>query len=304
MMRTLKLTLAYDGTRYAGWQVQGRRVRSSEFKVRSNARATIQGTLERVLGRILQEPVSVVGSGRTDAGVHALAQVAHVNTGSSLSRGRLLRSVNQLLPQDVAVTRIDEVPASFHARFGASRKRYRYRIFTGPVVSPFIRPYVHQVTRPLNVSAMREEATALRGRHNFRAFTRAGSAKGDLTRTITHVRLVRAPQELRLEIEGTGFLHTMVRSIVGTLLDVGRGRLPHGTIRRMLRTGDRRLAGTTAPAKGLALVRVVYGRPRGSDKMSVARGSASSEVGGRRLASTLHPPPKSAQSPAAFYQAL
>ena len=264
--RTLKLTVAYDGTRYAGWQIQDRRRQMSDVRRQTSTRqrgtATIQGTLERVLGTILRERVRVIGSGRTDAGVHALAQVAHLRTRSSVPTPRLLRSVNALLPEAIAVTDLQEAAPAFHARFGATRKRYRYRMFTGCAPSPFIRPYVHHVRGALSVSAMRREAAALCGRHDFRAFARSGPRLGDTRRTITVARLSRAGPELRFDVEGSGFLHAMVRSMVGTLVDVGRGRRPAGTVRRMLRTGRRELAGTTAPAKGLTLVHVEY--PRGS----------------------------------------
>ena len=256
-MRTLKLTIAYDGTRYAGWQIQQDRRQTAEGR---RQKPTIQGTLERVLRRILQEPVRIVGSGRTDAGVHAFAQIAHLKTRSTLTRERLLRSVNQLLPPDIAVTRIEEAGGGFHARFSAFRKRYRYRVFAGAAVPPFIRPYVHHVRAPLNLSAMRREAALLQGAHDFKAFARSGGAPRSTTRrTITHVELKRRGEEIQLDIEGDGFLHTMVRSIAGTLLDVGRGHRPTGTVRRLLKGGDRRLAGTTAPACGLALVSVQYG---------------------------------------------
>lgn len=254
-MRTLKLTIAYDGTRYAGWQSQGD---STQDAGRRTQRPTIQGTLERALSRILRDRVKVVGSGRTDAGVHALAQVAHVRTRSGIPCRRLLRSVNSLLPPAIAVLQVEEAAPGFHARYDAVGKCYRYRVFTGPVVPPFISPYVHHVRLPLNVALMRREASALKHRHNFRGFARVGSARGSTVRIITELRLMRKGRELQLDVEGNGFLHTMVRSIVGTLLDIGRGRLPPGTIRRMLRTGERRLAGTTAPAHGLCLVSVTY----------------------------------------------
>jgi tRNA pseudouridine38-40 synthase len=287
-MRTLKLTIAYDGTRYAGWQVQDRAAElTGDSPVFAGARSfpeearavrlTVQGTLERVLHRILQEPVRVIASGRTDAGVHALAQVAHVTTHSSRPVARLLGSVNQLLPPDIAVLRVDEVEPHFHARFQAVRKRYRYRIFTAGVVPPFIRPYVHHVRAPLNVARMRREAAALRGRHDFQAFARAGAGRPGASsrrgaagatarggagrgtvRTITEARLMRRGEELHVELEGDGFLHTMARRIVGTLVDVGRGHLAPGTVRRMLDTGERRIGGPTAPACGLALVSVTY----------------------------------------------
>jgi tRNA pseudouridine38-40 synthase len=254
-VRTLKLTIAYEGTRYAGWQVQKS---SDQQSAGSRQQATIQGALEGVLRRVLREPVKVVGSGRTDAGVHAEAQVAHVKTHSRLAVERLQRGINALLPPDIAVLLIEEAPHGFHARFHASRKRYQYRIFTGEVVPPFLRRYVHHVRSRLNVALMRGELAALRGRHDFRAFARAPSARRSTVRAITAIRLNRRGQELQLEVEGNGFLHTMVRSIAGTLIDVGRGHLPAGTLRRMLRTGNRRLAGTTAPANGLTLVSVAY----------------------------------------------
>ena len=254
-MRTLKLTIAYDGTRYAGWQVQ----RSATHHARrTTQKPTIQGTLEQVLRKILQEPVVVIGSGRTDAGVHALAQAAHVKTRSAMPCARLLRSLNQLLPPDIAVTRLEEIDEAFHARFDARRKRYRYRMFTGAVPPPFIRPYVHHIRTPLNLSLMRRELAALKGRRDFRAFARQPQPGRTTIRAVTDARLVRRGSELHLELEGSGFLHTMARSIAGTLIDVGRGRLPAGTVRRMLTTGDRRLAGTTAPPQGLSLVVVEY----------------------------------------------
>ncbi len=248
-LRTLKLTIAYDGTRYAGWQRQ-----------RSGTRTpTIQRTLERALSRVLQEPVTAIASGRTDAGAHAAAQVAHVRTRSAMPPARLRDAVNHHLPPDVAVLRIEEADERFHARFRAARKTYRYRLFTGAVVPPFIRPYVHQVRAPLDVKRMRRELAALKGRHDFRAFARSsGAERGSTTRAISRMALARRGQELHLDVEGNGFLHTMVRSIAGTLIDIGRGRLSPGTMRRLLTTRDRAQAGTTAPARGLTLVSVSY----------------------------------------------
>lgn len=258
-MRTLKLTIAYDGTRYAGWQRQDVRGQTSEDRRQKSGKPTIQGTLEAAFRTILRERVPVVGSGRTDAGVHALAQVAHVRTRSRLPRERLLRSANALLPPDIAVLRVDEAPAGFHARYGATGKTYRYRLFTRPVVSPFIRLYVCHVRAPLNARLMRREAACLRGRHDFKVFVRQGGAGRKTVRTIRHVRLVRRGPELILELSGDGFLHLMVRRIVGTLVDIGRGHRPPGTMAKLLKTRDRRVVGRpTAPAKGLWLVRVEY----------------------------------------------
>ncbi len=245
-MRTLKLTLAYDGTKYAGWQVQPVR------------QATIQGTLQAALGRILGEPVSVIGSGRTDAGVHALGQVASCRVRSEMPRERLHRALNAVLPRDIVVTQLDETPAGFHARFDARAKRYRYRILNGPVVLPFDRRYVHHVPMPLRVTLMRKEANALLGRHDVRAFGKVGRPVADTHRTISLVRLTRRGALIEFDIEANGFLYGMMRSIVGTLIDVGRGRLPAGTMTQILKTRDRRLVGTAAPAKGLCLMGVKY----------------------------------------------
>ena len=245
-MRTLKLTLAYNGTRYAGWQVQ------------RGTKPTIQGTLQATLAHVLGERVTVVGSGRTDAGVHALGQVAHVKTRSRIPVEKLLRALNGLLPPDIAVTRIEEVTENFHAQYHAAAKRYRYTIVTSPAVLPFDRPYVHHVRIPLNVSLMRNEAAALKGRHDFRAFCASGSSVRDTHRTLSRMQLRRQKDRVIIELDGDGFLYKMVRGIVGTLIDIGRGRLPAGTMAHLLKTKDRRLVGPTAPARGLMLMGVTY----------------------------------------------
>ena len=200
----------------------------------------------------------VIGSGRTDAGVHALGQIAHVRTRRDPDTARLLRSVNALLPDDIAVLQIERAGPAFHARYNAVSKHYRYRIYTGSVVPPFERRYVLHDPRPLNVAAMRREARALRGRHDFRAFARAGGSGRGTTRTIVSIAVRRVGSELWIDVEGSGFLHTMVRSIVGTLRDVGRGRFPSGTVQRLVRYGVRQDVGTTAPARGLTLIAVHY----------------------------------------------
>jgi len=270
--RVLKLTLAYDGTDYAGWQVQRA---STQHSAHSTQKPTIQGTLEKVLGQILQEPVRVVGSGRTDAGAHAEAQVAHIRIRSATtasadgrrrsSGGRsmmpadaLRRAANALLPPDIVVTKVAEAPADFHARFDARHKRYRYRLVNGPVVLPFERRCVHQIRSPLNLALMRREAAALVGRHDMRAFHKTSRPVRDTRRRISELSIRRRGDHVTLEIEADGFLHTMVRTIVGTLLDVGRGRRPPGTMAALLKRRDRRAAGPSAPAKGLCLVAVRY----------------------------------------------
>ena len=245
-MRTLKLTLAYDGTAYTGWQGQ------------RTSRPTVQGTVERALRRILQEPVRVVGSGRTDAGAHAEAQVAHLRVRSMMPADVLRRAANALLPPDIVVTKVEDAPEAFHARFDARHKRYRYRMVNGPVVLPFERRWVHQVRSPLNLALMRREAAALVGRHDMRAFHKTSRPVRDARRRISSLSIRRRGDHVTLEIEADGFLYTMVRTIVGTLIDVGRGRRPPGTMAALLTRRDRRAAGPSAPAKGLCLVSVRY----------------------------------------------
>ena len=245
-VRTLKLTIAYDGTAYAGWQVQ------------RAGQQTIQGVLETSLHTILRERVRVIGSGRTDAGVHALAQVAHIRTRHPMPCQRLRWALNGVLPNDIAVRTIEEAPASFHARFDATRRRYRYQIVTDSVRLPFDRRYTHHVPFGLNLAAIRRETKALLGWHDVRAFCRAGESRGSSRRRITNASWRRLPGRLIFEIEANGFVHTMVRSIVGTLLDVGRGHRSEGAIRQLLRNGNRRGVGPTAPARGLCLIKVLY----------------------------------------------
>ncbi|MBI3087747.1 MAG: tRNA pseudouridine(38-40) synthase TruA [Candidatus Omnitrophica bacterium] len=245
-MRTLKLTLAYDGTDYAGWQVQ------------RGSKPTIQGTLQQALRRILKEPVRVVGSGRTDAGVHARGQVAHIRTRSRIPCDALRRALNSRLPPDTAVLKVQEAPAGFHARFSAKRKRYHYHLFIGDVVLPFHRRYVHHVRAPLNLALMRREARVLQGRHDVSAFQRSGRPVRDARRTIYAARVLRKQDWVTIEIEASGFLYAMMRRIVGTLIDIGRGYRPPGTMQRLLKSRNLREAGPTAPPHALFLVRVVY----------------------------------------------
>lgn len=258
MMRTLQLILAYDGTRYAGWQIQNKAQDARCMTQGKEQKPTIQGTLQQTLRRILQEPVTVVGSGRTDAGVHALAQVAHVKTHSRIAVAALHRALNGLLPQDMTVRRIEEAPETFHAQRDAVSKRYRYTLATGPAVLPFERRYVHHLRQSLDIARMRRAATALRGRHDFLAFRASGSSAKTTRRRLSDVRVKRLPDRVVIELEGDGFLYKMARGIVGTLMEIGRGRLPEKTMRRILRTKDRRLVGPTAPARGLMLLHVRY----------------------------------------------
>ena len=248
-MRTLKLTLAYDGTAYAGWQVQpGQR--------------TLQGTLEAALARITRETFRVIASGRTDAGVHALGQVVSFHCESSLPPDVFHRALNAELPDDMAVLAVAEAPAGFHAIRDAVRKRYRYVLHDGPIHDIFQRHHVWHYRQPLDAAAMHRAAQALLGKHDFRSFESAWPQRTSSVRTVFDISVVRgisADENLiALEVEADGFLYNMVRAIVGTLVEVGRGTREESWPAEVLAAQDRRAAGMTAPPQGLFLLRVEY----------------------------------------------
>ncbi|MBU1124875.1 MAG: tRNA pseudouridine(38-40) synthase TruA [Candidatus Omnitrophica bacterium] len=245
-MRNIKLTIEYDGAAYAGWQVQ------------HNSPRTIQGIIEKVLGRILQEKVRLIGSGRTDAGVHAKAQVANFKTLSYCSLEKLQKSLNGLLPDDIVVTRIAGKPLLFHSRFSAKAKHYRYTILNRPFPSAFARTTAYFYPYSLELKPMRKAAAVLVGRHNFRSFQAADKKERDSVRTISQLEVKRVKDLIYIDIEADGFLYTMVRVIVGTLIEIGRGRLPVARMKEILNARDRKRAGPTAPACGLCLVKVYY----------------------------------------------
>ena len=249
MSRTLKLTLAYDGTDFAGWQVQRGRT------------PTVQGELQRVFAQILRERVAVMGSGRTDAGVHAKGQVAHAKVRSSIPLAKLHRGLNALLPPEIVVVNMKEAPAGFHARYDAVAKRYHYHLVNARVMLPFHRRYAHHVPVPLDAALMRREARVLKGRHDFRAFQKGSRPVRDTRRTIFDIGVeARRDGWITLDVTGDGFLYGMVRRVAGTLIDIGRGFRPPGTMAKLLRSKDFRLAGPMAPARGLCLVSVRYKR--------------------------------------------
>ncbi|MGH9749373.1 MAG: tRNA pseudouridine(38-40) synthase TruA [Candidatus Polarisedimenticolia bacterium] len=245
-MRNLKLTLAYVGTRYAGWQIQPHA-------------ATIQGLLQERMSRMLQEPVSLLGAGRTDAGVHARGQVASVGIGSRVPPEGLRRGLNARLPGDVAVLQVDEVPAGFHARTSARGKEYRYTLIRGDVVSPFERPFVAPVRGALDVGAMRAAAALFVGRHDFTSLCASDTDVVDRVRTLHDVSVVEAGARVEIRVRGDGFLRHMVRTLAGTLIETGRGRIPPAAIPEILAARDRRRAGPCAAPCGLVLERVFYG---------------------------------------------
>jgi tRNA pseudouridine38-40 synthase len=247
-MRTLKFTLQYDGTNYVGWQRQA-------------AGVSIQGLLEEALAPIEGGPVTVHGAGRTDAGVHALAQVATATLQAAIPPATLTRAINAVLPADVRVLSVDEVDAAFHARFSAIGKVYEYRIVNAAIVSPFVMRYVWHVAPPLDLEAMRQASAPLVGAHDFAAFQGAGSTVISTERRVRSIEWESGSGydvPLVMRISGDGFLRHMVRNLVGTLVEVGAGRLPPSGIPPILASRDRQRAGPTAPPHGLFLVRVEY----------------------------------------------
>lgn len=245
-MSTFKITLAYDGTDYIGWQRQASGV-------------SVQGLLEEALRELDGREVAVAGAGRTDAGVHALGQVASFVLERAIDAATVRRALNGHLPPDIRVWSAAEAPADFHARFDARSKSYRYRIWNGDVLSPFERRYAWHVTAALDVDAMSRAARMLEGRHDFAAFQSAGSDAADSVRTVLDARLTKTDALITFDITGDGFLRHMVRAIVGSLVDVGRGRQAPEWMRDVLASRDRTRAARTAPAGGLFLTAVDYG---------------------------------------------
>jgi tRNA pseudouridine38-40 synthase len=260
-MRNLKLILSYDGFEFSGWQVQP-------------DTATVQGTLASTIGRITGEKVLPQGSGRTDAGVHALAQVASFVTESSVPTANFVKALNDILPAAVRVLEVTEAPAEFHARHSARAKTYRYRIFRDSICPPFLARYVWHFPYPLDEEAMGLAAGRVIGEHDFTSFAAVDAEKGlnhkghegtrREVRETSNVRQIfsstwqRHGEELVYTVRGSGFLHHMVRNLVGTFILVGKGTLAVDDVTRILEARNRSAAGATAPASGLYLVSVEY----------------------------------------------
>ena len=246
MPRTIKLTIAYDGTEFVGWQRQENGV-------------SIQGVIEDALAKIEGAPVTLHGAGRTDAGVHALAQVASARIAAPLDDLTMARALNANLPEAIRVSVVETVADEFHARFSAKAKSYEYRISNGAVMPPFIRLYAWHIPEPLDLEAMREASGAIAGEHDFAGFRSARSANRTTVRRVWTAEWRPAGDGLLVfHIAGDGFMRYMVRSLVGTLVEVGRGQRPASDLGRLLETPDRSAAGRTAPAHGLFLVNVAY----------------------------------------------
>ncbi|MCI0464678.1 MAG: tRNA pseudouridine(38-40) synthase TruA [Gemmataceae bacterium] len=245
-MRNIKLTISYDGTDFNGWQTQpGYR--------------TVQETLENAIADLTSEPrIRLNASGRTDAGVHAVGQVANFYTTTHHPPDVFLRAVNARLPPDVIIREAADVPQAFDANHDAVRKLYRYVIHDGEVHDVFLRRYYCQSRHRLDAAAMARAAEVLKGRHDFRCFETEWPNRMSSVRTITHLAVNRFGDWIWLDAEADGFLYNMVRAIAGTLMNVGRGYWPEEQVAKILEGGDRKLAGPTAPAQGLFLMRVTY----------------------------------------------
>ena len=243
-MPKFKLTIAYDGTRYAGWQIQPHN-------------PTIQREIEAVIKQVAQEDMHISGAGRTDTGVHALGQVATFVTTSSVSAAEWLRAFNGLLPDDITVLSVEAVADDFHARFLARSKLYRYRILLQANRSALERHRAWQIPYKLDVTAMQAAAGCLIGKHDFSSFQGSPTDTKNPVCHVTRLEIIHSG-ELIIEIEANRFLKQMVRSIVGTLVEIGRGKLAVGAMQEILAARDRTKAGPTAPPQGLYLVRVDY----------------------------------------------
>ncbi len=247
-MRNFKLTIEYDGAGFCGWQIQ------------SPGKRTIQGHLEEKLQRIFKKKIRCIASGRTDSGVHALAQVFHFKADTAMKPKQIQKSLNAFLDRDVAVLKVQEVPLDFHAQYKVKFKTYRYTILNRSYPSAFWRSRAYFYPHRLNVSWMRKAGLDFKGKHDFKSFQAAAlsSPIKNTVRTIKQLSIQKQGDFIHITITSNGFLYKMVRNIVGTLLAVGRGRIPKNSVPRLLKAKDRKLAPATAPSHGLCLVSVKY----------------------------------------------
>lgn len=245
-MKNYKMVLQYEGSRYQGWQRQ------------ESTDNTIQGKLENLLSRMCGETVEIQGSGRTDAGVHAFAQVANAHMNTEKSPAEILEYMNRYLPEDIGVLSVEEVPERFHSRLNAKGKTYRYQIINSSLPYVFERRYAYAVSEKLDVEAMRQAAEHLVGTHDFKAFTSAKKGKKSTVRTIESIIMEKTGNILTITYSGDGFLYHMVRILTGTLLEVGMGKRKAEEIDQILASENRENAGYLVPAKGLTLVEVRY----------------------------------------------
>ena len=244
-MRNIKLTIRYDGTRYAGWQSQ------------KNGLA-IQDVIQNAIKRITGQRISLIGSGRTDAGVHAEAQVANFRTKSKIPLEKIRMALNSMLPKDIAVTNVEEVSRKFNAQKSAKSKRYRYTIMNNDYMDPLVRHFAAKCFYKLDINSMRKAARYLVGRHDFKSFRTTDGEEKNSVRIIKKIKIEKYGDLVYIYIEANGFLYNMARSIVGTLVEVGRGKFKIASVKKIILQRNRRFSGPTMPAKGLCMVAVKY----------------------------------------------
>ncbi|MBL1224118.1 tRNA pseudouridine(38-40) synthase TruA [Enterococcus sp. BWR-S5] len=245
-MRNIKLTIEYDGGRYLGWQRLG------------NSDKTIQGKIEHLLTQLTGEKIEIIGSGRTDAGTHARGQVANFKTHADIELTELLATLNHQLPRDIVIKNVEEAPERFHARYNATGKQYSYYVWNDTIPSAFERNYSFHYPQPLDLNLMNEACEKLLGKHDFIGFSALKKTKKSTTRTIEKLSIEQEGSLLHVTFVGDGFLHKMVRIIMGTLLEIGTGVLPVSIIDEVLENKVRATAGETVPAQGLFLDEVYY----------------------------------------------
>ena len=244
-MKRVKLTVAYDGTAYCGWQVQPNEI-------------TIEGVLNKVLSEFLNEDIQVTGASRTDSGVHALGNVAVFDTQARMPAEKMSYALNQRLPKDIVIRNSCEVPEDFHPRHCDCIKTYEYRIYNDEFQNPVTRLYAHFVYRHLNLEDMRKAASYIIGEHDFKSFCASGSQVKETVRTIYSLDIIEENKLITIRIRGNGFLYNMVRIIAGTLINVGTGLIKPEAVKQIIEAKDRTKAGPTAPANGLTLAEIKY----------------------------------------------
>ncbi|WP_427813244.1 tRNA pseudouridine(38-40) synthase TruA [Enterococcus sp. 22-H-5-01] len=245
-MRNIKFTIEYDGKRYLGWQRLG------------DSEKTIQGKIESVITQMTTEKIEIIGSGRTDAGTHALGQVANFKTNSEMSLNDMLSFFNRYLPSDIVVKKVEEMPERFHARYNVKGKQYSYYVWNNPIPTAFERYHSFYFPQKLDIAKMNEACEKLEGTHDFIGFSALKKSKKSTTRTIDSITIEQEGNMLHFTFVGNGFLHKMVRILMGTILEIGAGKLPVTIIDEVLEQKVREAAGETAPAQGLFLDEVYY----------------------------------------------
>ncbi|MFC1709178.1 tRNA pseudouridine(38-40) synthase TruA [Candidatus Omnitrophota bacterium] len=258
-MRNIKLTLEYDGREYCGWQRQ----KSPQPRLRKyRQKISIQEAIELCLKKILRQKVCLIASGRTDSGVHAVGQVANFKTTSKIKPDRLRLALNGNLPKEIRVSEAQEVSLSFHSRYSVKSKVYRYLILNQEYKSPFLKEYSYWFKQPLDARLMQKAAKGLLGKHDFKAFCASGSGVKDTKRTIKRIDISTlkflSGNLITIEVEASGFLYNMMRNIAGTMIEIGRKRFAPDSIKKIISSRDRSLAGPCLPPKGLYLIEVKY----------------------------------------------